>query len=87
MAGKSYPRTQKVAVSRTVDAVGHSLWRRTMNAKRVPFEASKKLSGVCFGGFRPLKHVKERRALARRAPLPMLFSEHPVNDPGENETG
>ena len=58
-----------------------------MNAEGVPFESSKRRNKVCFGGFRPLKHVKKRRALARGAPLPMLFPEHPVNDPGENETG
>ena len=37
---------------KTVDAVGHSLWRRTMNARGVPLEARKERSGVCFGGFR-----------------------------------
>jgi hypothetical protein len=52
-----------------VDAVGHSLWRRTMNAERVPFEALKERSRVCFGGFRPLKHVEELQALVRGAPL------------------
>jgi hypothetical protein len=29
-----------------------------MNAERVPFEALKERSGVCFGGFRLLKHVE-----------------------------
>jgi hypothetical protein len=42
------------------------LW---MNAERVPFEAPKERSRVCFGGFRPLKHVEGPRALARGAPL------------------
>jgi hypothetical protein len=52
-----------------------------MNAERVPFEALKERSRVCFGGFRPLKHVEgarlravthfgvQARALARDAPL------------------
>jgi len=35
-----------------------------MNAGRVPFEASKERSGVCFGGFRPRKHVEEPRLRA-----------------------
>jgi hypothetical protein len=51
-----------------------------MNAERVPFEALKERSRVCFGGFRPLKHVEgsrlravthfgvQARALARGAP-------------------
>jgi|SRR4030042_3833539 hypothetical protein len=39
-----------------------------MNAGRVPFEAPKERSRVCFGGFRPTKHVEESRALARGAP-------------------
>ena len=40
-----------------------------MNARRVPFEAPKERSRVCFGGFRPPKHVEEPRALAYGAPL------------------
>jgi hypothetical protein len=28
-----------------------------MNARRVSFEAPKERSRVCFGGFRPTKHV------------------------------
>jgi hypothetical protein len=40
-----------------------------MNAGRVPFEAPKERSRVCFGGFRPTKHVEEPWALARGAPL------------------
>ena len=36
---------------------------------RVPLEAHKERSGVCFGGFRPSKHVEEPWALARGAPL------------------
>jgi hypothetical protein len=41
-----------------------------MNAKRLPFEAPKERSRVCFGGFRPKKHVEEPWALSRGAPLP-----------------
>jgi hypothetical protein len=40
-----------------------------MNARRIPLEALKERSGVCFGGFRPRKQVEESRALARGAPL------------------
>jgi hypothetical protein len=40
-----------------------------MNAERVPFEALKERSRVCFVGFRPMKHVEGPRALARGAPL------------------
>jgi len=40
-----------------------------MNAERVPFEALKERSRICFGGFRPLKHVEGPRAFARWAPL------------------
>ena len=40
-----------------------------MNAERVPFEALTERSRVCFGGFRPLKHVEGPRTLARGAPL------------------
>src|SRR4030042_5910143 len=32
---------------------------------RVPYEAPKERSGVCFGGFRPMKHVEEPRASTR----------------------
>jgi hypothetical protein len=34
-----------------VDAVGHSLWRRTMNAKRITLRSLVRRR-VCFGGFR-----------------------------------
>jgi len=40
-----------------------------VNAERVPFEAPKERSRVCFGGFRLLKHVEGPQALARGAPL------------------
>ena len=40
-----------------------------MNARRVPFEVPKERSRVCFGGFRPTKHVERPGALARGAPL------------------
>jgi len=43
-------------------------FRLWMNAERVPFEAPKERSRVCFGEFRPLKHVEGPRALARGAP-------------------
>jgi len=46
--------------------------RPWMNAERAPFEALKERSRVCFGGFRPLKHVEEPRALACGAPLRIL---------------
>jgi len=39
-----------------------------MNAGRVPFEAPKERSRVCFGGFRPTKLVEEPRVSARGAP-------------------
>ncbi len=39
-----------------------------MNAERVPFEVPKECSRVCFGGFRPTKHVEGPWALARGAP-------------------
>ena len=45
------------------------VFRPWMNARRVPFEAPKERSRVCFGGFRQTKHVEEPRALARGAPL------------------
>ena len=44
------------------------VFRPWMNAGRVPFEAPKERSRVCFGGFRPTKLVEELRALARGAP-------------------
>src|SRR4030042_2600689 len=44
------------------------VFRPWMNAGRVPFEAPKERSRVCFGGFRPTKLVEEPRALARGAP-------------------
>jgi hypothetical protein len=34
-----------------VDAVGHSLWRRTMNARRITLRSLVR-RGVCFGRFR-----------------------------------
>jgi len=46
------------------------VFRPWMNTRRVPFEAPKERSRVCFGGFRPTKHVEEPRALARGAPRP-----------------
>jgi hypothetical protein len=58
--------------------------RPWMNAERAPFEALKERSRVCFGGFRPLKHVEvprlravthfgvQARALACGAPLRIL---------------
>ena len=49
--------------------------RPWMNAERVPFEALEERSRVCFGGFRPVKHVEGPRALARGAPLPELLSQ------------
>ena len=58
-------------VSQTADAVGHSLWRRTMNTKRVPFEALNERGRICFGGFRPPKRVEEPGALDRLAPILM----------------
>jgi hypothetical protein len=45
------------------------VFRPWMNARRVPFEAPKERSRVCFGGFRPTKHVEEPWALAHGAPL------------------
>ena len=60
---------QAGTVSQTVDAVSHSLWRRTMNAERVPFGALKERSRVYFGGFRPMKHVEWPQVLERGAPL------------------
>ena len=45
-----------------VQARGLSPW---MNAMRVPLEAHEERNGVCFGGFRPSKHVEEPRAFAR----------------------
>ena len=59
-----YPPTQKATVSQTVDVVGHSLWRRTMNAERVPFEALKERSRRCFGGFRLPARSPASRSLA-----------------------
>jgi hypothetical protein len=55
---KVYPPTQKATSLRP--------W---MNAWRVRLEAPEERSGVCFGGFRPLTHVEESRALAHAAPL------------------
>ena len=53
-----------------------------MNAGRVPFEAPKERSRVCFGGFRPTKPVEGPRALARGAPQqPYLKSG--IDFPGE----
>ena len=39
-----------------------------MNARGGTPRSSKGRSGVCFGGFRPPKHVEEPWALARGAP-------------------
>jgi CRP-like cAMP-binding protein len=46
------------------------VFRPWMNARRVPFEAPKERSRVCFGGFRLTKHVEEPWALAHGAPPP-----------------
>src|SRR4030067_1412820 len=45
---------------------GAQAWffRSWMNAEGVPFEAPKERSRVCFGGFRPTKHVEESRLRA-----------------------
>ena len=53
--------------------------RPWMNAERVPFEALKERSRVCFGGFRPLKHVEGQRALARGAPLYLVANLFPLS--------
>ena len=53
-----YPPSQKATGFKTVD-----------ECMRVPLEAYKERSGVCFGGFRPSKHVEEPWALAPGAPL------------------
>jgi hypothetical protein len=45
-----------------------------MNAERVPYEAPEERSGVCFGGFRPTKHVEGPQALAYGAPLPLFLN-------------
>ncbi len=45
--------------------VGTGVFRPWMNAERVPLEAPKERSRVCFGGFRPTKHVEEPWAFAR----------------------
>jgi hypothetical protein len=37
------------------------VFRPWMNARRAPFDAPKERSRVCFGGFRPTKHVEEPR--------------------------
>ena len=55
------------------------VFRPRMNARRVPFEAPKERSRVCFGGFRPTKHVEEPGALARGAPL--LEKDRPFPQP------
>jgi hypothetical protein len=59
------------------------VFRPWMNAGRVPFEAPKERSRVCFGGFRPTKLVEESRGLARGAPLlrtsiSLIFSPAPI---------
>jgi hypothetical protein len=51
-----------------------------MNARRVPFEAPKERRGVCFGGFRPAKHVEEPWALARGAPLSQSEDDRRTSD-------
>jgi hypothetical protein len=48
-------------------------FRPWMDAERVPFEALKERSRVCFGGFRPLKHVEEPRALGRGSTTTLLI--------------
>ena len=49
-----YPPTQKATVFQTVDECEEGTLR-----------SSYERSGVCFGGFRPTKHVEEPRASAR----------------------
>ena len=51
---KFYPPTQKATVFETVDECQEGTLR-----------SSYERSGVCFGGFRPTKHVEELRASAR----------------------
>jgi hypothetical protein len=51
------------------------VFRRWMNAGKVPFEAPNERSGVCFGGFRPRKHVEGPPALARGAPQRLLLQD------------
>jgi hypothetical protein len=50
----SYPPTQKATVFKTVDECVEGTLR-----------SSYERSGVCFGGFRPTKHVEEPRASVR----------------------
>jgi hypothetical protein len=61
--GKHYPPTQKATVFENVDECVEGTPR-----------SSDEPSGVCFGGFRPTKHVEEPRASARGAPLPQTFT-------------
>jgi len=49
-----YPPTQKATVFETADECVEGTLR-----------SSSERSGVCFGGFRPTKHVEEPRALSR----------------------
>ena len=51
-----------------------------MNVERVPFEALKERSRVCFGGFRPTKLVEEPRALARGGSTLILFTKLMIMD-------
>jgi hypothetical protein len=54
-----YPPTQKATVFETVDECVEGTLR-----------SSYERSGVCFGGFRPTKHVEEPRASARGGSSP-----------------
>ena len=49
------------------------VFRPWMNVMRVPYEALEERSGVCFGGFRPPKHVEEPWALARGPSLSLCW--------------
>jgi hypothetical protein len=54
VAQRIYPPAQKATVFKTVDECVEGTLR-----------SSNERSGVCFGGFRPTKHVEEPRASAR----------------------
>ena len=78
-----YPPTQKAApaccgalrrastVFETVDAVGHSLWRRTMNAWRVPYEAHTSVVGYASEGSALRSMWRNHRLQPVGAPLPL----------------
>ena len=61
-------KLQEISSSFTLLRRKPRVFRPWVNARRVPFEALKERSRVCFGGFRPTKHVEEPWALARGAP-------------------